>query len=103
MALEQGSGATCQKFVDEPHNVIMVLDQQITCEQAREIGKVLGSLGFTARFVAGGMADFGASFVPTRASIRGRISLTTYRSRFLQNRRKPKSMRPRNRWMRRPP
>ena len=62
MAHEQGSGATCQKFEDDPQNVNMVLDQQITCEQAREIGKVLGSLGFTARFVAGGMADFGAKY-----------------------------------------
>lgn len=58
----QSSGAQCAKFVDEPHAVIMVLDQEITCKQAREIGRLLGSLGYTARFVAGNIAEFGKQY-----------------------------------------
>ncbi len=58
----QGSGAQCAKFVDEPHAVIMVLDQEITCEQAREIGRCLGAIGYTARFVAGNIAEFGMQY-----------------------------------------
>lgn len=60
--MAESSGAQCQKFSDAPHAVIMVLDQKITCEQASEIGRSLGSLGYTARFVSGSMADFGAQY-----------------------------------------
>lgn len=58
----QGSGAQCVKFADEPHAVIMLIDQEITCEQAREIGRCLGERGYTARFVAGNIADFGKQY-----------------------------------------
>ena len=59
---DPGSGATCHKFIDEAHNVIMVLDQQITCDEASRIGRVLGSMGYSARFVSGGLAEFGAKY-----------------------------------------
>ena len=50
---------SCEKFVDEPHPVVIVLDQPITCDPAREIGKALGGHGYTARFIAGTLADYG--------------------------------------------
>lgn len=53
---------SCHKFVDRPHAVIMILDQEITCAQASEIGKSLGQQGLTARFVSGGAAEFGMKY-----------------------------------------
>lgn len=60
--MANSNGAQCQKFSDAPHAVIMVLDQEITCEQAREIGRNLGSLGYTARFISGDIAEFGVQY-----------------------------------------
>lgn len=58
MPTNPGSGAACHTFVDEAHPVVIVLDQPVTCEQAREIGKAIGSKGFTARFIAGTFGDY---------------------------------------------
>lgn len=62
MMNNQNDMPSCHKFVDSPHAVIMVLDQEITCAQASEIGKSLGQHGITARFVAGSMAEFGMKY-----------------------------------------
>lgn len=42
---------------DEPHRFVIVLEQLITCAEATELGKVLGSAGYTGRFVGGSVAD----------------------------------------------
>ena len=51
------NGATGMQFVDEPHPVVIELTQPITCEQARELGQVLGANGFTGTFVGGDIAS----------------------------------------------
>ena len=57
MQPERTNGARCGSFVDEPHPVVIELTQPITCEQARELGKVLGAHGFTGKFVGGDIAE----------------------------------------------
>lgn len=44
-------------FVDEPHSVVIQLDQKITCAQAQALGKILGANGFTGSFVGGDTAE----------------------------------------------
>ena len=57
----------CTGFRDEPHQVIIVVDQMITCAQSQELGKVLGAHGFTGRFVGGTVAEL----VTLGANVRG--------------------------------
>lgn len=56
MSTNIGNGATGKPFNDEPHPVVIELTQPITCAQAQELGKVLGSHGFTGNFVGGDIA-----------------------------------------------
>lgn len=49
--------AVCHAFKDEPHTVVIELTQKVTCEQCRELGKVLGKAGFTGNFVGGDVAE----------------------------------------------
>ncbi|MBX9035064.1 hypothetical protein [Gordonibacter massiliensis (ex Traore et al. 2017)] len=45
---------------DEPRAVVVVIDQPMTCQASRELGKVLGASGFTGRFVSGTIAELAA-------------------------------------------
>lgn len=49
--------AECGEFVDEPRCFIVVVKQMITCEQAQELGSVLGRAGFQGDFLSGTAAD----------------------------------------------
>lgn len=49
--------AECGEFVDEPRCFIVVVTQKITCEQAQELGSVLGRAGFQGDFLSGTAAD----------------------------------------------
>lgn len=49
--------AECREFVDEPRCFIVVVKQMITCEQAQELGSVLGRAGFQGDFLSGTAAD----------------------------------------------
>lgn len=62
MPKNPGSGVRCHEFVDTAKPVIMVLDQKITCAESMEIGRALGQMGYTARFVGGSIADFGHKY-----------------------------------------
>lgn len=52
--------ASAGRVADEPHRVIAVFDQMMTCTQARELGKAFGAMGFTARMVGGTVAELAA-------------------------------------------
>lgn len=45
------------RFEDRPHAVVIVLAQEVTCEQCRELGKVLGASGYQGSFVGGSIAE----------------------------------------------
>lgn len=49
--------AECGEFVDEPRCFIVVVKQKITCEQAQELGSVLGRAGFQGDFLSGTAVD----------------------------------------------
>lgn len=55
---------------DEPHCVIAVFDQPMTCAQASELGRAFGALGFTARFVGGTVAEFVTLGAKCRSELR---------------------------------
>lgn len=57
MQPNQNNSAVCGSFEDKPHAVVIELTQPITCEQAQELGKVLGAHGFTGKFVGGDIAQ----------------------------------------------
>ncbi len=49
--------AECGEFADDPRCFIVVVKQKITCEQAQELGRVLGRAGFQGDFLSGTAAD----------------------------------------------
>ena len=56
--------AECGEFVDEPRCFIVVVKQKITCEQAQELGSVLGRAGFQGDFLSGTAARELEAFQP---------------------------------------
>lgn len=51
------AAAECGEFADDPRCFIVVVKQKITCEQAQELGQVLGRAGFQGDFLSGTAAD----------------------------------------------
>lgn len=51
------AAAECGEFADDPRCFIVVVKQKITCEQAQELGRVLGRAGFQGDFLSGTAAD----------------------------------------------
>lgn len=54
------AGVVGEARPDEPRRVVVVLDQPVTCEKSRELGRLLGASGFTGRFVGGSLAELAA-------------------------------------------
>lgn len=64
------AGPACGPGADEPHRVIAVFDQPMTCSQADELGKAFGALGFTARFVGGTVSELAALGMQIKSELR---------------------------------
>ena len=52
-----GNNVMCHQFEDRPHAVVIELAQEVTCEQCRELGKILGANGYQGSFVGGSIAE----------------------------------------------
>ncbi len=52
-----GSGAKCGRYEDRPARWVIVLDQRLTCAEAKELGRVLGKAGYQGRFCSRTLAD----------------------------------------------
>lgn len=60
-----GSGAECGRYEDRPARWVIVLEQELTCAEAKELGRVLGKAGYQARFHSRTLAEL--AYAGTRA------------------------------------